>query len=332
VILYVTHQGAGLHLRGENLLVRQAREVLARVHLFELEQVVLLGNVSLSTPVMAAFLKRGVDAVLLSSTGQYRGRLVGPNRGNVVLRQAQFRRYGEEDFRLRLGRTLVEGKLRNMRALLMRLARRRGQDASQVAHRLRGLVQQVESAESAASLRGIEGAGTAAYFGALRAFLPQELGFTTRNRRPPRDPANALLSFGYALLANSVESAVYQVGLDPYLGFLHLVDYGRPSLALDLMEEFRPVLVDMMVLDMANHGMVKGEHFEKRDGGVFLNAPGRERVIAHFQRRLEERVSYVVGQGRVEHLAYRRCLEYQARRLARVIMGEEEGYASFLVR
>ena len=197
---------------------------------------------------------------------------------------------------------------------------------------LRRSIQQVGSATNAESLRGIEGAGTAAYFGVLGNFLPEELHFKGRNRRPPKDPANALLSFGYALLANSVEGAVYLAGLDPYLGFLHVVDYGRPSLALDLMEEFRPVLVDALVLDLANHGRVRSEDFEERDGGVFLQGEGRKRLIEGYQRRLEERVAYPVSAERVERISYRRCLEYQVRRLARVVLGEEAAYKAFLVR
>ena len=332
MILYITEQGAGLYQRGERLQVRKGKEVLAHVHQFDLEQVVLMGSISLSSRVMGSLLGRGIDTVLLSSRGQYRGRLVGPEKRNILLRQMQFRRYEEADFRLQVARALVEGKLRNMRTLLMRLGRRRGQDVSQVAHRLRAQMRQLGEAPTADVLRGLEGAGTAAYFGSLGSFLPAELGFKTRNRRPPKDPANSMLSFGYALLASTIEGVIHLVGLDPYLGFLHVVDYGRPSLALDLMEEFRPVLVDALVLDLANHGMVRREDFESRDGGVYLGDRGRRLLIEHYQKRMEEVVSYPVGEERVERLSYRRCAEYQVRRLARVIMGEEERYAPFLVR
>ena len=332
MILYVTEPGAGVYCRGERLQVKRRKEVLAEVHLYELEQVILMGQIALSAPAMNTLLERGVDTVLLSTHGRYRGRLVGPARLNVVLRQKQFKRYEDEPFRLGVARAVVEGKLRNMRTLLMRLARRRSVDVKAVAHLLRRSIQQVGKVDNAESLRGIEGAGTAAYFGALGAFLPEELHFKGRNRRPPKDPANALLSFGYALLANSVEGAIYVAGLDPYLGFLHVVDYGRPSLALDLMEEFRPVLVDALVLDLANHGRVRSEDFEARDGGVFLQGEGRKRLIEGYQRRLEERVAYPVSAERVERISYRRCLEYQVRRLARVVLGEEAEYKAFLVR
>ena len=300
--------------------------------MYELEQVVLMGQIALSAPAMFTLLQRGVDTVLLTAQGRYRGRLVGPARLNVLLRQKQFKRYEEKPFRLGVARAVVEGKLRNMRTLIMRLARRRGVDVSAVAHLLRRSIRQVGQVPDAESLRGVEGAGTAAYFGALGNFFPRELRFEGRNRRPPKDPANALLSFGYALLANSVEGAVYLAGLDPYLGYLHVVDYGRPSLALDLMEEFRPVLVDALVLDLANHGRVRKEDFEKRDGGVFLQEEGRRRLIDGYQRRMEERVAYPVSTERVERISYRRCVEYQVRRLARVVLGEQAEYRAFLVR
>ena len=325
-------QGAGVYCRGERLQVRRRKEVLAEVHLYDLEQVVLMGRIALSAAAMGTLLERGVDTVLLSVHGRYRGRLVGPERRNVLLRQQQFRRYEDEPFRLGVGRAVVEGKLRNMRTLLMRLARRRRVDVGAVAHLLRRSIQQVGQATNAESLRGLEGAGSAAYFGVLGDFFPEELPFKGRNRRPPKDPANALLSFGYALLGNSVEGAVYLAGLDPYLGFLHVVDYGRPSLALDLMEEFRPVLVDALVLDLVNHHRVQSEDFEARDGGVFLQGAGRKRLIEAYQRRLADRVAYPVGAERVERISYRRCLEYQVRRLARVILGEEDHYRAFLVR
>ncbi len=332
MILYVTDQGAGVYRRGERLQVRRRGDVLAEVHLHDLKQVVLMGPIALSAPAMAALLERGVDTVLLSAHGRYRGRLVGPERRNILLRQQQFKRYEDARFRLGVARGVVEGKLRNMRTLVMRLARRRGMDVRAVAHVLRRCIQQVGQAATAESLRGIEGAGTAAYFGALGGFFPEAFAFKGRNRRPPKDPANALLSFGYALLGNSVEGAIYLAGLDPYLGFLHVVDYGRPSLALDLMEEFRPVLVDALVLDLVNHNRVHREDFDARDGGVFLQGNSRKRLIAAYQRRLEDRVIYPVSAERMERISYRRCLEYQVRRLARAVLGEEAHYSAFLVR
>lgn len=332
MILYVTDQGAGVYRRGERLQVRRREEVLAQVHLHDLEQVVLMGQIALSAPAMSTLLERGIDTVFLSTNGRYRGRLVGPARRNILLRQKQFKQYGEEAFRLGVARAVVEGKLRNMRTLIMRLARRRGMDVRTVAHLLRRCVQRVAQVTNAESLRGIEGAGTAAYFGALGGFFPEAFKFEGRNRRPPKDPANAMLSFGYALLGNSIEGAIYTAGLDPYLGFLHVVDYGRPSLALDLMEEFRPVLVDALVLDLVNHHRVQREDFEARDGGVFLQGDSRKQLIAAYQRRLEDRVIYPVSAERMERTTYRRCLEYQVRRLARVILGEEDHYRAFCVR
>lgn len=330
--LYVTEQGAGLYRRGGQLQVRKGKNLLASAHLFDIKQVVLFGQVSLSAPVVGLLLSQGIDTVLLSAQGQYRGRLIGPQKRNILLRQQQFRRYEQEQFRLQVAKKIVEGKLRNMRALLMRWSRRRGMDISTTAHRLRYHIQALGTADRVDSVRGLEGAGTAAYFGTLGAFMPEELGFKGRNRRPPKDPANALLSFGYALLANSIEGAVYTVGLDPYVGFLHVVDYGRASLVLDMMEEFRPVLVDAVVLDLAGHGMVHQDCFEQVKGGVYLNSEGRRLLIDRYQKRLEDQISYAAGGERIEKITYRRCLEYQCRGLVQCIMGQRDLYRPYLVR
>jgi CRISPR-associated protein Cas1 len=330
--LYLTTPGVSLHRRGDLLLVRRGPAVLSRVRVNDLQQVVAFGNVSLSADVIRLFLTQGIDTVFLSRGGDYRGRLVGKPHRNVLLRQMQFRRFEDDAFRLATARAFVTGKLRNMRTLAMRLARRRGLDVSPAAHRLRHLVQQVAEADRADVIRGLEGSGTAAYFGVFGAFLSPEFGFAGRNRRPPRDPANAMLSFGYALLASAVEGTLHLVGLDPYLGYLHLVDYGRPSLALDVMEEFRPVLVDALVLDLGNHRTITPDDFTSRAGGVYLGDTGRRCLIDHFERRMASTVMYPVSNERVERVTYRACLENQARRLARVILGEEPVYQSFLIR
>ncbi len=214
----------------------------------------------------------------------------------------------------------------------MRLARRRNRDIAHTAQRLRALLKQVDRIDNADALRGIEGAATATYFGALGQFLPTAFPFTKRTRRPPKDAVNAMLSFGYTLLSSDLESAVLRVGLDPYIGYLHLVDYGRPSLALDIMEEFRPVIVDAMVLDLLNHGQIKKEDFEQRDRGVLLYGDGRMQLIRAYQDRVAIKVQYVQPSGQVQKVPYRQCFELQARRLIRMLRGEDPAYLPFLIR
>ncbi|HID95430.1 MAG TPA: CRISPR-associated endonuclease Cas1 [Candidatus Latescibacteria bacterium] len=330
--LYVVEQGAGIHKEGRRVVVRKGREVIASVPSFQIDQVVLFGNVAVSTQALAHFLQNRIDTILLSSTGRYRGRLVGPDTKNIVLRRIQFKKYEDEHFRVGFVRSIVAGKIHNMRTLLLRAARRRAVDIGELSHRLRLLKEQVETASSVDMLRGIEGAATSVYFRGFKQFLDSRFSFEKRERRPPKDPVNALLSFGYTLLGNTIESMVNLVGLDPYLGFFHLVDYGRPSLVLDLMEEFRPVIVDSLVLNVVNHGMISPSDFEHRDGGVYLAGEGRKKFIRQYQERIAISVSYHVSEGVVQKVDYRRCFELQARKFVQFLKGEIEAYPPFLIR
>ena len=331
-VLYVTEMGAQVRREGERLVVWKGKKKLQTLSAFDLEQVVLFGNVSVTPSAMNVALKQGIDLVLLSTTGSYRGRLVGPQGRNVILRQMQYRCYEDDAFRLQVAKGFVVGKIRNMRTLMMRLARRRNCDVAQTANLLRSLLRQVAQVDSADALRGMEGAATAAYFGVLGQFLPTHFPFIKRTRRPPKDPVNAMLSFAYTLLASDMESTLLRVGLDPYVGCLHVVDYGRPSVALDVMEEFRPVIVDALVLDLFNHGQMKPEDFENRDEGVFLCGEGRTRLIRAYQDRVGTLVQVIGIDGRAQRVPYRRCFEVQVRRLVRVLRGEDRAYLPFLIR
>jgi len=331
-VLYVTEIGAQVRREGERLAVWKGKKKLHTSSAYDLHQMVLFGNIGITPAAMHTALMQGIDLVLLSTTGSYRGRLVGPQGRNVILRQMQYRRYEDETFRLGAAQGFVSGKIRNMRTLIMRLARRRNRDIAHTAQRLRALLKQIDRIDNADALRGIEGAATATYFGALSQFLPSAFPFVKRTRRPPKDPVNAMLSFGYTLLSSDMESAILRVGLDPYIGYLHLVDYGRPSLALDIMEEFRPVIVDAMVLDLLNHGQIKKEDFEQRDGGVFLCGDGRMQLIRAYQDRVATEVQYVQPSGQVQKVPYRQCFELQARRLICLLRGEDAVYQPFLIR
>ncbi len=330
--LYVIDQGARLHKEGNRIVIKKGSQVIQWVHSFKIEQVVLFGNVSVTPHALSHFLREGVDVVLLGATGKYKGRLVGPETRNVILRRVQFQKYDDENFRLSFVRSVVSAKIGNMRSLLMRSARRRDIDLSPVVGKLRFLKGDTTSTNSVDSLRGIEGTATSAYFSAYRELLDPEFRFEKRTRRPPKDPANALLSFGYTLLGNSIQSAVNVVGLDPYLGFFHVVDYGRPSLALDLMEEFRPVIVDALILNLVNHHVLSLDDFEDVKDGVYLNAEGRGKFIPAYQKRVSEQVSYAISGGQTQVVSYRRCFELQARKLVKFLKGEIGGYEPFLIR
>jgi CRISP-associated protein Cas1 len=327
--LYVKEQGAMVRRTHRRLVVQKGDRVLATVRLRELERLVLLGNVEVTASALAALLEEGTETVLLSLGGRYRGRLAPAEAKNVFLRQAQFRRCDDMEFRLGVARTIIEAKIRNTRAVLQRHQRNYPHPALALAvERLERCREKVAGQSALDPLLGVEGEAARIYFGALGTMVRAEFAFTTRTRRPPRDPVNALLSFGYTLLTTELTGALAAHGLDPYVGILHELDYGRPSLALDLMEEFRQPVIDRLALSLVNLGVLKAEHFENRgEAGVFLNDAGRPRFLEFYDRALtgefEDRSSGV-------RTSFRELLCRQAGRIRQVIVAgtDYEPYAA----
>lgn len=271
--------------------------------------------------------------------GRYKGRLVGPERGNGLLRLRQYERVSDPDWALGVARALVQAKLHNLRTLLRRYARRTDtpengdtSPLSAAADRIAALIPQAERARTLNSLNGVEGRGSAIYFSVFRHLITVPgWRFEKRARRPPPDPVNALLSFGYTLLTHQMEWAVWTVGLDPYLGFLHRAEYNRPGLALDLIEPFRPILVDSMVLRCLNNKILHPDHFEEDPEGPYpvrLADEGRSRFIREWEGRLSLELTHPQTGERMD---YRRCLEVEVRRLAHAIQTGEP-FRPFRVR
>jgi len=347
-VMYVTEQGAALTKRGEHLVVEKRGTTIHRMHAFKVSQVVLMGRIQLSPAVVPFLLGRGIDTVFLSMYGRYHGRLASQLGKNVELRLRQYNRFQEPEFAAEMARRCIRGKIENCRVLLRRRNQeRRVDEVVEALHRLRALGRRLSLCPDAASVMGVEGAAGAVYFGVFDHMLQVEgMEFNGRNRRPPKDPVNVLLSFGYTLLANAVETRVNLTGLDPYLGCLHSPEYGRPSLVLDLMEEVRPVLVDALVVGLVNKKVIGTTHFhrpedreppafafageppKREDYPIILDHEGARKLIAHFEARLDRRVLYP---PRGKQLTYRDILLEQARSLARLLEGEGE-YEPFTMR
>jgi CRISP-associated protein Cas1 len=347
-IIYVTDQGATLTKRGNRLVVEKQGRPIHWSHAFKVEQVILMGNVSLSPAAIAFLLQEGIDTVFLSYYGKYRGRLVAHLGKNIDLRRRQFARLSDPAFRLQQARAYVQGKIYNCRVLLRRQNREIGSEAvAQAIHQLRRLGQKADQADTVDSLMGLEGSAAAAYFGCFPHLLrAADLPFEGRSRRPPKDPVNVLLSLGYTLLANALHTQVQVAGLDPYLGALHSPDYGRPSLVLDLMEEFRPVLVDALVFQLVNKRIIRPTDFfrpEDREPAAFdfaepephregypilLGHEGLKKFVTFFERRLNQKVYYF---PQSERLTYRGVLLAQVRRFIRVL-ADDSLYQPFLLR
>jgi CRISPR-associated protein Cas1 len=253
---------------------------------------------------------------------------VGMTHKNVELRMAQFSKATDPQKALPLARAFVFGKIKNSRTLLRRHL---DGDPDHRLPRLAELARKAERAADSATLLGLEGTAAKIYFGGLAGLFKGDAEFHLdgRNRRPPRDPVNALLSFVYSLLVKELTVALVSVGFDPMLGFYHQPRYGRPSLALDLAEQFRPLIGDSTVLMLINNGEVTRESFLRRAGAVALTTAGRRAVIAAFERRMDTLVTHPMFGYRI---SYRRILEVQSRLLARTVLGEIEAYPSFCTR
>ena len=329
--LYVTEQGARVEKEYHKLVVTKEDETITAVPAIKVSSVVLVGNVGVTTPAIAFLLDNGIELVYLNSQGKLRGRLIGATPLNIALRQTQYAQRQDAPFALKVSRAVVAGKLANYRTLAQRWGRERGGDAFRSAAEALALhLRAVGSAADLAALRGVEGAGSKVYFGALRAALRGEWLFDKRARRPPPDPVNALLSLGYTLLGENIFAALEIVGLDPYAGFFHANAYGRPALALDLVEEFRGVIADLVALMLVNKRVMEHNDFrEEENGGVFLSERGLKKYLHYYTLRLQTEVLHPYYRLR---WTYQKCFEVQARLLRKVIEGELAEYVPFRAR
>lgn len=332
-VLYLTEQGATLRKEGDVFVVTKEGQELQKVPATKVEQVVVLGNINLTTPVINYLLQEGIDCVFCNSYGKYHGRLVSTESKFGLLRQQQLQAVADPVCKLEIARDILRGKLLNQRTLLLRYHREHPLDTlKQAASGLEKSVGKLDVSADVDTLHGIEGAASALYFSAFRSLLKQDMGFTARRRRPPPDPVNSLLSFGYTLLVYNIQSSVHTVGLDPFLGFLHATEYSRPSLVLDLMEEFRPILVDSLVLRLVNTRAMTAQDFEpppEMTGMVVIKQEAIKKFIHHFEERIQDEVQHPVTGHQV---TYRRCFELQARQMARVMQRQEPRYRPFLAK
>ena len=330
--VYLTQDGAVVRKTGERLKVTLEKETLLDLPLIKVDQLVVFGNVTVTQAALRSLLEQGVDLVFLTSHGRYLGRLQPEFTKNGLLRRAQYAASQDPTRSLELAKGFVRGKLLNLRALLQRGAREGADlDLTSPINQLRAIVGRLARAESLQEVRGIEGAGTAVYFQSFDKLIKaQGFNFPGRVRRPPTDPVNAMLSFGYVLLHKDLYAACNIVGFDPYIGYLHADRHGKPSLALDLMEEFRPVLVDSLVLTLINKRMVTPDDFEVSLGQVHRM---QKRALKAFLSAYEEKKRTEIKHPALGYrTTYWRSLELQARLLAKVLVGELDRYVPFLIR
>ena len=333
--LYVTSENSYLALDGENVVLYENKDELGRIPLHNLEGIVSFGYRGTSPALMGACAERNISLCYLTPQGKFLARVSGRIKGNVVLRQQQYDSSRDEAISLEIAKNCIIGKDYNARWVLERAIRDHSLqiDAEKVkaaSNFLKDSLTLIQNSQSKDQLRGYEGEAASIYFGVFDQLILQQKKdfiFTGRNRRPPLDPVNAMLSFVYTLLTNMVTSALESVGLDPYVGYLHVDRPGRASLSLDLVEELRAVMADRFVLSLINRKMVTGKNFSRQENGaILMDDELRKRVLMEWQNRKKEMITHPYLQEKVE---WGMVPYVQALLLARTLRGDLEEYPPF---
>lgn len=316
-VVYLTTLGSSVRRRVDRLEVWLNKEKIADIRLFDLDRLIAVGSVQFTTPALLLLLDKGIDVSFLSARGRLRGSLTSARSRDVYLRLAQFERWKDKGFRCDFARGIVQSKLEAQRVILQRHQRNHpdvlDEDAIQ---RLRDLIGKTAAAESIESLQGLEGAGAAAYYGQFGKML-KGVSFPGRKMHPSTDPANALLSLGYVLLGNEIAALLEAVGLDPAIGFLHGIRYGRQSLSLDLVEPYRQPVVDRLTLRLFNRGQLTEDDFEGGQKGLLLRPEALKNYLRHYEEQLES-----PSQGAGSPTWRERLREHVAELKALVLSGE----------
>jgi CRISPR-associated protein Cas1 len=328
-VLVVQTPGAQIGQRGDELLVSVKGEDVRKLPGQQVRAIYCYGAVQMTAQAVSTCLELGIDVSYFSPAGRFLGMLGGLPASGVDARRGQYRLFEMPGVRLQLAREVIRAKIHNQRVMLMR----NGDVPDRVTSLMASFRDSTESARDLTALLGVEGSAAALYFEQFESMLKQrddwKFDWRGRNRRPPRDPVNALLSLGYSMLAKELTGVCYSVGLDPFLGFMHQPRYGRPALALDLMEEFRPLIADSVAISLINRGELGPEDFIKSANGMFLTDKGRRPFWEGWFRRLDTEVSHPEFSYK---MAYRRMLEVQARQLWRFVRGEALTYHGFVTR
>lgn len=330
--LYVSQADSFICKVDERINVKFEKRIIIDIPFIKLDGVVVLGRSTVSPAVVSELMNRHIPLSFIDEQGHYLGQLQPEMSGNIFVRKAQWQAAGITPQSLHVVQGFVRGKLKNYRQILTRHQRKYDVDFSTDITRLENIIAAIDYTDNIDSLRGLEGAGSAVYFGCFNQLIRNSnFEFTKRVRRPPTDPVNSLLSFGYSLLRHDIQAAVNIVGFDPYLGYLHFDRYNRPSLALDLMEEFRPLVVDAMVLSVLNNQLLTPADFvtEPLSNAVSLTAEGRKIFLTNYEKKKQSEFKHpVMG----KKCTYRESFELQARLLAKYLMGTTDKYPPLFIR
>ena len=317
----------------ERLTVKADKKKLLDVPLIKIDGLVIMGQATISPAVVNELLERKIPLSFLTATGKYKGCLQPELTKNIFVRKAQWSAAGETENAIHLVRGFVRGKLKNYRNLLLRRRREYSElDLDSIITKLEQAIESIDRTNNIDSLRGLEGTGSASYFSCFNKLIKNpNFEFKSRVRRPPTDPVNSLLSLGYSLLRHDVQSSVNIVGFDPYLGYLHYQRYGRPSLALDLMEEFRPLVVDAIVLNAINKEKLTPDNFitEPISNGVSLTKEGLKIFLRLYEQKKQSKFKHPVFK---RQCTYQEAFEIQARLISKYLMKETDKYPPLIIK
>ena len=329
-ILYLHHNGDKLRYKTNRFIVERDEKCTFSIPFSEVHSIVVVGNVEVTTPALHHIFRLGIDMTYLSVHGNFYGKIYENHSKNVPLKIAQYRNADDKRFCLIMACAFANGKIHNQYTVLKRFFRNHKQKMDEAdAGRFKSAIRRLNSVNSIEQLRGIEGSCSVLYFKLLNSILPEEFKFEKRNRRPPLDRFNSLINFIYSLLEHELFSALNVAGLDPYIGYLHSPEYGRPSLVFDIMEEFRPSFADAFALMLVNKNIIKPDDFHKEDNdGIYLNDEARALFFKQYEKRMEmvraedKENDFVHIENGDNELTFRKLFILQAGKIARTILGK----------
>lgn len=320
--LYLTEQGSVLRKTGDRLIVEKNQQILLDVHCHKIDAVLIFGNIQVTTPAIHELFEHGIELAMLTRRGRLIGQITSPMTKNITLRIAQYDRFREHDFIRNFSSTIVCGKIKNAIVLLRRYAYSHQEiNLSDAISSLEQSVKKISKKDSLEALLGAEGVAARKYFEGFGRIILGECCFYGRKKRPPPDPVNALLSLGYTMVFNEISSLLDGAGFDPYLGFYHKPDYGRPSLAADLLEEFRAPIVDRLTLTLFNNRVLSIKDFapHPNKGGCYLKKEPMKRYFSEYERFISKTFSDPITGTETD---FRRCFRVQILALSKAIEGE----------
>ena len=333
--LYLTEEGTYLTLKDSRIVIKKSSEIMKEISLEKVDNIVLIGNISISSPLSIELLEREIPVNWLSSTGKFYGRLEPTTRVNISRQREQFRCSDDIEFSLELAKSFIAGKVKNCQVVLRRYNRNFNyEEVKENIEELKRYTIKIAEAKSIEQLLGYEGNSAKLYFKSLGKMVRENFEFNKRTRRPPKDKFNCLLSLGYTLLLYEIYTAIINKGLHPYCSFLHKIRNGHPALASDLIEEWRPTIVDSLVMNLVQTKIITSEHFLPQDettGGVYLTKEGLKIFIKKFEERLKQLNSYLTY---VEYpLSFRESLQFQVGTLVKSIEEKDASiYRAILIR